>query len=326
LLKPFRALSEEIGLIAVRLEALRVSFDEVKLSLARGQAKNRARDAEMQRRDAEMRRRDVDIQQRLAALLLRASGTGEDGSAAFYRGLHAVGVLNYENHAVSGERRFLTRFLEHDPTAIVLDVGANAGQYSELVRGLAPAAVVHAFEPHPVSFAELARLASRIGVTAHPVALGETDGEIDIYDYADDAGSQHASVHREVIEDVHKRPSASWKAHCKTLDTVAAELALTRIGLLKIDTEGHELPVLKGARGLIEANAIDVIQFEFNEMNVISRVFMKDFFTLLPNYRIYRLLPDGVIALQVYDPVFMEVFAFQNIVCIRRDLDPSWIN
>ncbi len=77
---------------------------------------------------------------------------------------------------------------------------------------------------------------------------------------------------------------------------------------------------------MIEANTIDVIQFEFNEMNVISRVFMRDFFTLLPNYRIYRLLPDGVIAFQTYDPIFMEVFAFQNIACIRRDLDPSWIH
>ncbi len=72
--------------------------------------------------------------------------------------------------------------------------------------------------------------------------------------------------------------------------------------------------------------SIDVIQFEFNEMNVISRVFMKDFFELLPNYRIYRLLGDGVIEFEVYDPTFMEVFAFQNIACVRRDIDPFWIH
>jgi len=42
LLKLFRALSEEIGLITGRLEALRVSLDEVRQSLSREQEKNRA--------------------------------------------------------------------------------------------------------------------------------------------------------------------------------------------------------------------------------------------------------------------------------------------
>jgi FkbM family methyltransferase len=285
-----------------------------------------ALDLEIRRRLADILALDLDIQQRLTTLLMRTPSTGKDGGDAFYRGLHAVGVLNYENHVVRGEQRFLTRFFERNPAAVVLDVGANVGQYSELARELAPAAVVHAFEPHPVSFAELTRVPSRIGVVAHPVALGDTNGEIDIFDYADEAGSQHASAYREVIEDVRKRPSAVWKVPCKTLDEMAAEMGLDRIGLLKIDTEGYELPVLKGARGLIAANVIDVIQFEFNEMNVVSRVFMKDFFALLPNYRIYRLLTDGVIEFEVYDPVFMEVFAFQNMACIRRDLDPSWIH
>lgn len=270
--------------------------------------------------------RDLEIKEQLAALVSRVTAGGNDAGEVYFKGLHAVGVLNYENYTVSGERRFLTRFFERNPTAVVFDVGANAGQYSELVRKLGPGTVMHAFEPHPVSFAQLAQLATRIGVTAHPFALGEDSGEIEFFDYADEAGSQHASVYREVIEAMHKRPSVSQKVRCETLDAVADEMAVTQIGLLKIDTEGHELAVLKGARRLIEANAIDVIQFEFNEMNVISRVFMKDFFALLPNYRIYRLLSDGVIEFQAYDPIFMEVFAFQNLACIRRDLDPSWIH
>ena len=109
----------------------------------------------------------------MAALVMRMPIDGKDRGEAYFDGLHAVGVLNYENSTVSGERRFLTRFLERNPTALVLDVGANAGQYSELVRELGPKTVVHAFEPHPVSFAALAQLAARIGVTAHPLALGE---------------------------------------------------------------------------------------------------------------------------------------------------------
>ena len=46
---------------------------------------------------------------------------------------------------------------------------------------------------------------------------------------------------------------------------------------------------------MLEAGRIAVIEFELNEMNVVSRVFMKDFLAILPNYRIFRLLPEGAI-------------------------------
>ena len=55
------------------------------------------------------------------------------------------------------------------------------------------------------------------------------------------------------------------------------DLKLERLNLLKIDAEGNEYKILLGAKQALQANIIDVIQFEFNEMNVISRVFMKDF-------------------------------------------------
>lgn len=255
-----------------------------------------------------------------------AAPSSEDPGITYRNGLHAVGVLNYENDIVSGERRFLTNYINQFPDAVILDVGANAGQYAELVRELGPKTVIHSFEPHPKSFAKLIELRDRLDVEVHAMALGDVESEIEFFDYADDEGSQHASVYRDVIEVVHARPAASVKVRCETLDVVAPRLGIKKIGLLKIDTEGHDYAVLKGARGLLDAGLIDVIQFEFNEMNVISRVFMRDFFALLPGYRIYRLLSNGVIEFQTYDPTFMEVFAYQNIVCIRRDIDPFWVH
>jgi FkbM family methyltransferase len=306
------SLVTNVGALRREADELRAALDDTKQLVAVGRQ--------------EHDRRDLQLQQQLSALITRMPADRQDRGEVYFDGLHAVGVLNYENYTVSGERRFLMQFLKQYPNAVVLDVGANEGQYSALVRELGPEAVIHAFEPHPVSFAALAQLAAKIRAVAHPLALGETESEIEIFDYVDEAGSQHASVYREVIEDVHRRPARSWKIRCEPLDSLADEWALTRIGLLKIDTEGHELAVLRGARRLLEAGAIDVIQFEFNEMNVVSRVFMRDFFALLPNYRIYRLLGDGAIAFETYDPTFMEVFAYQNMACIRRDLDPSWIH
>ena len=63
---------------------------------------------------------------------------------------------------------------------------------------------------------------------------------------------------------------------------------------------------------------IDLIHFEFNEMNVASRIFFKDFYDLLKGYRFYRMLPDGLIDLGEYKAYQMEIFGYQNIVAIRH--------
>jgi FkbM family methyltransferase len=227
-------------------------------------------------------------------------------------------VLSYETAEASGEARFLRGYAARWPQALILDVGANAGQFAQTALEQAPGADIRSFEPHPVAFAQLAERAARIGVTAEQLALGETDGEIEIFDDADETVSQHVSVYRDVIEGLHRRPAAAVKVPIARLDTLARMRGFDRVGLLKIDTEGHELAVLRGARGLLEAGAIDVIQFEFKEMNVVSRVYTKDFFDLLPQYRFFRLQSDGAIHLEIYDARFMEDFAFQNIACIRR--------
>jgi len=48
-------------------------------------------------------------------------------------------------------------------------------------------------------------------------------------------------------------------------------------------------------------------------------VFFKDFYDLLINFDIYRLLPKGVIKLNNYEPVYDEIFGYQNIVAINKN-------
>jgi FkbM family methyltransferase len=236
-----------------------------------------------------------------------------------------AGILNYENSDVSGERRFLAALLDRRPDALVLDVGANRGDYSALVRSLSPRPTIHAFEPHPRAFAALEARAQALGIAAHHTALGDQAGEVSLFDYADEQGSEHASLYREVIEDAHRRRASAVTVPCTTLDAVVEGLGLATIDLVKIDTEGHELAVLKGAARTLGRGAIEVIQFEFNEMNVHSRVFLKDFMALLPGYRFHRLLPSGAMSLDAYDPRLMEIFAFQNVVCVRGDIAADWV-
>jgi len=232
--------------------------------------------------------------------------------------LSGMGVLNCENDAVSGEPRFLKTFLKARSGCVVFDVGANIGNYSRRVLDACPDAVVYAFEPHPRTYAALQNNVRESSFFPVNAAVGEKEGEASLFDYAARDGSSHASLFRDVIESIHNAESVEHKVRVIALEAFAKSRNIERIDLLKIDTEGNELGVLKGMLGYLGAGRIAAIHFEFNEMNVSSRTYFRDFWDLLPNYDFYRLLPGGMARIDRYVPVYCEIFAYQNIVAILK--------
>jgi FkbM family methyltransferase len=249
------------------------------------------------------------------------------GGARWYRvnrflhelSLHGLGILNYENDRMSGERHTLARALATSGSApVVLDVGANVGNYARAVMQRCPTARVFAFEPHPGTFTRTLAAAREAGFTAINAACGADVGRLTLFDYDGQAtGSEHASLYADVIERIHGGRPTGHDVAVTTIDAFVAERGIERVRLLKIDTEGHEAAVLRGARNTLAAGKVDLVQFEFNEMHVASRTFFRDFIDLLPGFRLYRVLPDGWIPLP-YSPVTCEIFAFQNIVAVRE--------
>jgi FkbM family methyltransferase len=235
----------------------------------------------------------------------------------FDASIRGLGILNYKNNVVSGEHHFLKKYLSSCQNPTVVDVGANEGVYSVDVWAVNRDAHVFAFEPHPQTYARLLAYSSgQKNITAINAACGSEAGQLVLYDYAGSAGSGHASLHAGVIEGIHKGESDQHIVDVIDLDTFAMNHGISLIHLLKIDAEGHELEVLKGAANLLRESRIRAIQLEFNEMNVISGVFFKGFCDLLPNYKFYRMLRDGLVALDPYSPLRCELFAFQNIVAM----------
>ncbi len=236
-------------------------------------------------------------------------------------GLRGLGYLNYQSRAVTGEeyfvRHILPRWLPEEP--VVLDVGAHAGEYAELVIRSFPTARLHALEPHPASFRRLAERAQGRFMT-HNIGLSDAAGRVPLHDYAAENGSSHASLHREVFERVHRRESAQHLVDVTTLDDFLESHGIERVSLLKIDTEGHECRVLRGARRLIDAGAIDLIQFEFSELSLACGCLFNDIAHLLPGFEFHMMLPHGLIPLDRSRPAGKEIFAFHNIVARRGPL------
>lgn len=79
------------------------------------------------------------------------------------------------------------------------------------------------------------------------------------------------------------------------IDDVVEEHGLDHIDLLKIDVEGHELSVLKGALNNLQRGRVRALTFEFGSGNINSRTFFHDFWDLLTplGFRIFRVLPTG---------------------------------
>ncbi|HMB95213.1 MAG TPA: FkbM family methyltransferase [Tepidisphaeraceae bacterium] len=235
--------------------------------------------------------------------------------------LRGMGVFNYETDKLSGENYFLRKLAKTWNKPVIIDVGANVGDYATEVKQIISDATLFAFEPHPRTFDQLKTIAAKYDFEAINAACGRSSGKLALYDYADAPGSQHATFHSGAME-LHQSSDnvASWQVNVTTIDEFALSRSLQKIDLLKIDTEGHELPVLQGATSCIAQGKISAIHFEFNEMNVASRVFFQDFRTLLKDFRLYRLLPDGLVPMEPYSTIKCELFAYQNIAAFRIDM------
>ncbi|MFL9710433.1 FkbM family methyltransferase [Methylobacillus sp. Pita1] len=93
-----------------------------------------------------------------------------------------------------------------------------------------------------------------------------------LYDYENNDGSSHASIFKDVIEEIHHAKAVEHIVNMITLDEFVIKYKLNNISLLKIDTEGNELNVLMSALESIRKRKVNAMQFEFNEMNVAKLI------------------------------------------------------
>lgn len=233
--------------------------------------------------------------------------------------LNGIAINFHGRHGLSlGEERLLARRLRREETGVLLDVGANAGGYTRLLATLCPAARVFAFEPHPATFRRLSEtdLARAGKVQLVNCALSAVEGRMNLHDFADGDGSTQASLSGDAVGLFSSR-TVSHKVAVTTIDAFMATNGIAEIAFLKIDTEGHDIEVLRGAKAAIGRRAIRMIQFEFIPANVATRVFMRDFFDALPGYKLYRLCLNGdLLPLFPYNVKRCEVFVTHNLVAL----------
>jgi FkbM family methyltransferase len=146
----------------------------------------------------------------------------------------------------------------------VLDVGANAGIYSLAATASSAHVRINAFEPTPEIASHLRATAALNGLAdrllVHECAVGAECGSIWLNRFSgeknDNEGMNFVSTDRHT--------SGASEVPMVSLDDFCAEAGLVRVDLLKVDVQGSEPAVFRGARNLIERKAVRTIFFELN--------------------------------------------------------------
>ena len=169
-------------------------------------------------------------------------------------------------------RRSLDGFLEVVLTAydinVVIDVGANIGQYARKVRKLGFVGEIVSFEPIPSTYSLLVEMMGKdMQWRGFNKALGREPGVVQmVYEPGQTDMASLYSPSKSVPEILQRWEAAKKEevtVQMETLDTLFSE-CVARISkpnvFLKCDTQGHDLDVLQG--GLCSLPHISVVQIE----------------------------------------------------------------
>jgi FkbM family methyltransferase len=209
-----------------------------------------------------------------------------------------------------------------EPGLVVFDVGANIGDWSlSLVNQLTvptmcEATDLYIFEPVPSTFEFLKnRLGSENPVLHYePVALSSETGESVIYVSAPNAGtnSLHASS-----QSGDEQQIAINKV---TATDFCKNHKIEKVHLLKCDTEGHDMEVIRGALPLLADERISILQFEYNHRWIYARNFLRDVFISIEKlpYKLAMLQPDQLWIFSEWHPE-LERFFEGNYALVHDD-------
>ncbi len=223
----------------------------------------------------------------------------------------------------SGELYNLKKIqLKHktESSIIIFDVGANIGNYTKMILDVFKNVDVsiHCFEP---SFKTFQALCSNIideRVIKNNFGLSSNEEIKELFMNKDLSGI--ASVYNRNLTHFNIDMTQAEKSRFTSLDQYCKKNLVNNIFFLKIDVEGHELEVFKGANSMLPK--IKYIQFEFGGSNIDSRTYFQDFFYLLKEkeFDIFLIMKDGLILIDKYSER-LEIFTTTNFMAINKKIN-----
>lgn len=149
---------------------------------------------------------------------------------------------------------------------LCFDIGANRGQTIRLLQSCYKRPTIHAFEPASATFTALMAESFSERVHRHHLAMGAEPGVAEFRNY------QHAELSSLLPMNLDRRENifaqeevvSVEQVQVSTLSQFCQTHRIDQIDLLKIDTQGYELPVLQGGSALFQQKQIKAVLLELN--------------------------------------------------------------
>lgn len=227
---------------------------------------------------------------------------------------------NNSDSATNGEEYLLRHILPLCAGGVVFDVGANVGTWSSFVLSVQPLLSIHLFEPSLITYERCAQRAWPPSVQLNNLGLGECNETLQL-NIVNATSGMNSLYRRHGVEGAEA--SANEAISITTLDEYCEEHGIDRIHFMKVDVEGHELAVLRGAMRMLKDRRIDMIQFEYGGCNIDAKVYLSDIWKILTQteFQIAKLFPDGPRPISAYSQV-LENFRYSNYIAY---LDKSFM-
>jgi FkbM family methyltransferase len=221
----------------------------------------------------------------------------------------------------NGEQLILSSLIKNND--IVFDVGANVGDWSLRVFSSAPEAFIYAFEPIPQAYSVLEK-----NLKIHPArvfnkAISNKKGEkaIAYYNRSQQWAELSSFYRRQEVEKQCDLIPVLLTVPTSDLDSFCMEKNIDAIDFLKIDTEGSELDILKGAQRLLSNKRVAYVQFEYGGTYIDAQTTLKEAFDILTGhgYTVYRIMPTGLIRIKEWRNA-LESYRYANYLATAKPL------
>ena len=174
---------------------------------------------------------------------------------------------------------------------VIFDVGANIGQSIERFKKIFPSSLMYSFEPSARPFIRLKEVATQYsGVNVFQTALGSSKGTLTLYENS----SSDMNSFLEMGAGGSGKIVGEAKVQVQTIDSFCAENNIDYIDILKIDAQGFDFEVIKGAKEMIVAGKIRLLYFE---------IIFSDMYKNVPRFsEVYDFLLDhGFVLVSLYE-------------------------
>jgi FkbM family methyltransferase len=174
-------------------------------------------------------------------------------------------IVEYPN----GEHKKTIELLNRNNIDVVLDVGANTGQYGSYLRSIGYRGAIISFEPIQEAFEELKNKTIKDDLwNCYNIALGDVESiaEINITNNSQSSSFLNFSNH-EVIKSSEIEVIKKQQISIKTLDQLFDDLISNyKNPFLKLDVQGYELKVLEGAKKSLSKLVGVQLEMSFEEV------------------------------------------------------------